>query len=301
LLFKETSLTSWVSRGKPYLLNIWEFLSQDKVGKKSTWENMINKLQDRVKRWTYRALNFAGRLVLTKAVLQAIPTYLLSVFPTPAGILQRIRTIQRNFLWRGAEDKNKWALVAWEKLCWPKRKGGLGLQDPKTTNDAYGEKLWWRWVKESSTPWEAFWKAKYAPRRNPQDLIQFTGSGEGSTIWNMAWRNKSLIQEHCFWEIRNGQTTHFGRMLGNRNQDWKTRIEKLSSKIIQTGKVRVHQYWKQRERISKWRCWDPILPQDLNQNSPLVKELEEELQKKFCVQMMRTNFGGADEMEENLP
>jgi hypothetical protein len=96
-------------------------------------------------------------------------------------------------LWRGAEDKKKWALVAWEKLCCPKRKGGLGLQDLKTTNDVYGSKLWWRWVKESSDPWAAFWKAIYAPRWNPQDLIQFTGSGEGSTIWNMAWRNKSLI------------------------------------------------------------------------------------------------------------
>jgi len=29
-LFKETSLTSWVLRGKPYMLNIWEFLSRIK-------------------------------------------------------------------------------------------------------------------------------------------------------------------------------------------------------------------------------------------------------------------------------
>jgi hypothetical protein len=40
-----------------------------------------------------------------KVILQVIPSYLLSVFP-----------LQRNFLWRGAEDKKKWALVAWEKL-----------------------------------------------------------------------------------------------------------------------------------------------------------------------------------------
>jgi len=59
----------------------------DKVGKKSTWENMINKQQDRVKIWTYQALNFVGMLVLTKAVLQEIPTYLLLVFPTLPGIL----------------------------------------------------------------------------------------------------------------------------------------------------------------------------------------------------------------------
>jgi hypothetical protein len=74
----------------------------------------------------------------------------MSVFPAPKGILQKIRTIQRNFLWRGAEDKKKWAIVAWEKLCWPKRKGGLGLQDPQVTNDAYGAKLWWRWIKDNS-------------------------------------------------------------------------------------------------------------------------------------------------------
>jgi hypothetical protein len=41
----------------------------DKVGKKSTWENMINKRQDRVKIWTYQALKFVGMLVLTKVVL----------------------------------------------------------------------------------------------------------------------------------------------------------------------------------------------------------------------------------------
>jgi hypothetical protein len=78
------------------------------------------------------------------------PNLFIVGFPAPKGILQKIRAIQRNFLWRGAEDKKKWALVAWEKLCWPKNKGGLGLQDPQMTNVAYGEKLWWRWVKDSS-------------------------------------------------------------------------------------------------------------------------------------------------------
>jgi hypothetical protein len=115
--------------------------------KMSTWEGIINKLQERVKTWMYISLNLVGRLILTKFVLQAIPTFMMSVFPTPKGILQKIRTIQGNFLWRGAETKKKWALMAWEKVCKPKIKGGLGLQDLQVTNDAYGAKLWWRWVK----------------------------------------------------------------------------------------------------------------------------------------------------------
>jgi hypothetical protein len=122
--------------------------------KMATWEGVLNKLQERVKKWMYRSLNLAGRLVLTKMVLQAIPTYMMSIFLSPKGILQKIRTLQREFLWRGAETKKKWALVAWEKVCKPKCKGGLGLQDRQVTNKAYGEKFWWRWVKETSTLWE---------------------------------------------------------------------------------------------------------------------------------------------------
>jgi hypothetical protein len=89
----------------------------------------------------YRSLNLAGRLILTNSVLQAIPTFMMSVFPTPKGILQKIRTIQRDFLWRGAETRKKWALLAWEKVSKPKIKGGPGLHDPQVTNVAYGEKL----------------------------------------------------------------------------------------------------------------------------------------------------------------
>jgi hypothetical protein len=106
-----------------------------------------------VKTWTYKSLKLEGRLVLTKTVLQAIPTYMMFVFPAPKGILQKIRTIQKNFLCRGAETKKNWALVAWEKVCKTKCKGGLGIQDPQVTNEPYGAKLWWRWVKETSTLW----------------------------------------------------------------------------------------------------------------------------------------------------
>jgi hypothetical protein len=62
------------------------------------WEGVINKLQERVKNWTYRSLKLAGRLVLTEVVLQAIQTYMMSVFPAPKGILQKIRAIQSYFL-----------------------------------------------------------------------------------------------------------------------------------------------------------------------------------------------------------
>jgi hypothetical protein len=43
------------------------------------WEGVINTLQERVKNWTYRVLNLAGRLILTKVVLQAISVYMIDL------------------------------------------------------------------------------------------------------------------------------------------------------------------------------------------------------------------------------
>jgi hypothetical protein len=166
-------------------------------------------------------------------------------------------------------------------LCRPKNKGGLGLQDPQVTNDAYGEKLWWRWVKDSSVPWVKLWKEKYTPGVNPQEMIRFMGTGEGSTIWNLAWRNKKWIQGHSFWEIRNGRTTRFWEDAWQQeprmeNQD----KEVIKQEMIGQGKMKVYQYWKQREENARWRIWDNIQPQNRAQEGPMVKEIEEELGKR---------------------
>jgi len=82
--------------------------------------------------------------------------------PAPRVIMQQIRSIQREFLLGRGEEKNKWALVAWDKLYKPKNHGGLGLHDPKTLNRFLGAKLWWRWINELNAPWAKIWKQKYA-------------------------------------------------------------------------------------------------------------------------------------------
>jgi len=115
---------------------------------KSIWELVINKLRDKVKKWTYRFLNLAGRLVLTKAIPQSIPIFMLSILPAPESVLDQLRSIQRDFLWGKGEDRKKWASVAWDKVSKPKSFGGLGLDDPDLLSKVLGAKLWWRWVKE---------------------------------------------------------------------------------------------------------------------------------------------------------
>lgn len=165
---------------------------------KSIWELVLNKLQDRVKNWTFRVLNLAGRLVLTKVVLQSIPVFMLSALPAPKGVLEKFRNIQRDFLWGKEETKKKWALVSWDKICKPKSHGGLGLDDQEILCKVLGAKLLWQWVQEPKTQWERIWKEKYASSWHTKNLIRMSRNLKGSHIWNRAWENRSLVQKNSF-------------------------------------------------------------------------------------------------------
>jgi hypothetical protein len=166
-------------------------------------------MHKKLENWAFRTLNTTGRLVLLKEVLQSMPLYLFSALAAPKSILKESGTSKEILCGAGAHKENKWALVAWDKLCLPKLQGGLGLKDPESLNAVLGAKTWWRWITEGNTPWAHLWHKKYFPQVERQGLIRLTGDIPGSHIWNAAWANKHLVHSQCFWEIRNGRSTLF--------------------------------------------------------------------------------------------
>jgi ABC-type sugar transport system permease subunit len=164
----------------------------------SPWEPLLTSLDHHLQSWTFRSLNLAGRLTLLKSVLQAIPLYLFSALVVPKSIINSIRSIQINFLWQGTKEGRKWALVKWEDLYKPKASGGLDLRDPRTLNRVLGAKNWWRWLTHPFDPWAKLWRRKYSPNLEENKLIRITNQILGSSIWNVAYVNHSLIQKHAF-------------------------------------------------------------------------------------------------------
>lgn len=157
----------------------------DKLLSKKVWEPILNKIQDKSRKWTSRSLNLARHLVLTQAVLQAIPTFVFLALPAPQGIKQLIRNIQRDFIWGREEEKNKWALVARDKLCKPKSHGGLGLHDPQTLSKVSGAKIWWIWIKDPNDPRVSFGNKNMPSTWQKKDHIRMSGKIRGSHIWNL--------------------------------------------------------------------------------------------------------------------
>lgn len=258
--------------GAPLTLKPWQ---------KVHWEKILANMERRCKHWTNRALNLAGRLVLTKAILQAIPQYMLSILPAPKGILDQMRSIQSTFLWGGNKEKRKWSLVAWKKLCRPKNRGGLNLVDPLITNRVCGAKIWWKWISSNNLPWATHWKEKYKPTSSILDLIRMQDTPNGSPIWNHAQGNRSIIQNHCFWEIRNGTQALFW-------EDAWQQTPKLESPILtpllhahqSEGHNRVNHYWNPVSEDPDWREWKIFDPDQYGIPQQIIHDLNQQLQKR---------------------
>ena len=74
--------------------------------------------------------------MLIKSVIQAIPTYSMSCFKLPKGLIQEIETLIRKFWWGFGGDNRKIHWIRWKRLCEAKEVGGMGFKEIEKFNDA---------------------------------------------------------------------------------------------------------------------------------------------------------------------
>lgn len=72
-----------------------------------------------------------GRVTLVSSVLDALSIYMMSLFPSPDRVIQRIDKIRRDFLRNGKEEDKGFHLVKWCKVMHGKKQGGLGIRNLK--------------------------------------------------------------------------------------------------------------------------------------------------------------------------
>ena len=66
---------------------------------------------------------------MIKAILDAQPTYVLSLFPLPAKEEERLDKLRRKFLWLGNKEGKGIHLVKWQTVQLSKKAGGLGVKN----------------------------------------------------------------------------------------------------------------------------------------------------------------------------
>ncbi|CAL5444777.1 unnamed protein product [Camellia sinensis] len=177
--------------------------SMDWSGKSKTslFRALVDKVARKLQGWKCGLLNFAGRCIMVKHVLQAIPLYLMSVFKVPCAVTYKLTAIIRRFLWKS--DKNYglcWK--KWDSLCVAKLEGGLGFRDLGCFNQALLAKQAWRLISNLTSLFAKVLLGKYC---SAEDLFHVRQTTTASWGWKSLLWGRELLKTGLLWRVGNGQ------------------------------------------------------------------------------------------------
>ncbi|GJW44970.1 RNA-directed DNA polymerase, eukaryota, reverse transcriptase zinc-binding domain protein [Tanacetum coccineum] len=165
-------------------------------------KELFEKVQHRVDDWKNKSLSIAGRLQLVNFVIGLLHVFWASVFMLPTRILLDIEQIMRGFLWCNGKLRSGKAKVAWEVVCLPKDKVGLGWRNIlklrplirdfiwHKIGDCSGTSVWFdRWCEQSPlaaivTSRDIF-REGFSSNSKVCDLVR-----NGSLLWPPCWLSK---------------------------------------------------------------------------------------------------------------
>lgn len=150
-------------------------------------------------------LSYDGRLLMVNAVLSSLPTFIMSCLLLYKGILDQIDKYRRHLFWRGKDlEKKNPPLAAWDLICRPKDRGGLGILNLSTQNTCLLMKMLHKFMNHCDIPWvNLVWEAYYP---NGPPYAHLTSC---SFWWRDCLKLLPIYKDYAVSIVHNGQTLHF--------------------------------------------------------------------------------------------
>ncbi|KAK2410765.1 hypothetical protein QL285_046110 [Trifolium repens] len=169
--------------------------------KKETFAYIKDRIWKRINGWRSRPLSRAGKEVMIKSVLQAIPAYIMNIYLLPDTLINEIERMLNSFWWGGGGDNKGIRWLAWDKLTCPKNEGGLGFRDFHCFNMAMVAKQGWNFMHKPTSLVARLYKARYFPYNS---FLSSNIGNNPSFAWRSIWRARKVLLLGCRWQIGDG-------------------------------------------------------------------------------------------------
>ena len=170
--------------------------------KRVIFSSIVDRIRQKAHGWTNRFLSGAGKLVLLKTVLTAMPAYTMSCFKLPVSLCKQIQSVLTRFWWDLKPEHKRLCWVSWDKLTLPKSVGGLGFRDIEHFNDALLAKLAWRLLKNPASLLGKTLLGKYC---HSSSLLDCPTSGAMSHGWRGILAGREVLKLGVGWAIGDGK------------------------------------------------------------------------------------------------
>ncbi|XP_019191221.1 PREDICTED: uncharacterized protein LOC109185721 [Ipomoea nil] len=171
--------------------------------KRVVFSYVEDKIRQRVTSWNKKLLSQAGKEVLLKSVAHSMPTFSMSVFLLPESVCLSIQRTMNRYWWGKGPDRGiHWKV--WDRLCVPKKFGGLGFKDLRAFNLAMLGKQVWRFLTDPGSLAARVYKAWYYPKTS---FVDATIGHNPSFCWRSIMAAHNLVCVGVRRRIGNGSTT----------------------------------------------------------------------------------------------
>ncbi|XP_042958243.1 uncharacterized mitochondrial protein AtMg00310-like [Carya illinoinensis] len=170
------------------------------VGKSkyNTFRCLKEGVWQKINNWKNSFLSSAGKEIMIKTVLQAIPSYTMSVFKLPKKLIcKELNGMLAKFWWGNQQRECCIQWRSWKKMGQSKENGGVGFRDLENFNLALPGRI----LQNPSSLTTKIYKEKYL--RN-FSLLEVKLGNTPSLIWRSVWSYMGLLKEGLRWRVGNG-------------------------------------------------------------------------------------------------
>jgi ribonuclease HI len=154
------------------------------------------------------SLRWQKEVLIMAVVVQALPTYVMSVFKIPFGLCDTMQKHARTFWWGSDRGKRRVQWIPWNVLIKPKSYGGLGFKDLRLFDQALLAHQAMRLITYPQSLCAQVLKRKYFPQ---SDLLDMAPAAEASVTWRAIEYGVELLKHGAIKRIGDGESTRIWR------------------------------------------------------------------------------------------